>query len=463
VYLLLLGQCTQVLVDKIKQDTTWVMVSESFDPILLFKLNEKYVLKQSDNQYKMAVLIAHQLSILSFCQDNQVPHATYYNQFTTRVEVAFQAGVCYYTPDLLDTKCVELSCTEYETLTPAKKKNVRGVEEQEYLAYLFINNSNQKLHSQLKKDVANNYSKGNMEAYPSDIQKGLTLLNEYMPLKLDAAPVPTQGMAFATTSCKSKRKKASGGTKYISNSNWKPMSPEAQTKAINTCKKAAQDDDNEKSSASAKSAKTIKSISKTMESLEQDNRRLKISVNALHKCKEDDDNDLSISFDEGLSHFQKAIKFLEESYPEIALALKSKTSLNLDVRCVLLLDNQSTFDLCCNRGFMSMIRKASCALNMTCDGAGLKITQQGKFPGYTFWVWFSKKAITNIVCLKKLIKIYRVTHDSKVEITFVVHCQQFSLTDLFFEMHPCGLHICCTKKMGEFGFIKTVKHNMRLF
>jgi hypothetical protein len=53
-----------------KQDTTWVTVSESFDPILLFKLIKKFVLKQSDNQYKMVVLIAKQLSILSFRQDD---------------------------------------------------------------------------------------------------------------------------------------------------------------------------------------------------------------------------------------------------------------------------------------------------------------------------------------------------------------------------------------------------------
>jgi hypothetical protein len=255
VYLLLLGQCTQVLVDKMKQDTTWVMVSESFDPILLFKLIEKFVLKQSDNQYKMVVLIAKQLSIVSFRQDDLVPNATYYNQFTTRVEVACQAGVCYYTPDLLDTKCMELSCTKYETLTPAaKQKNVRGVIEQEYLAYLFINNSKQKLHSQLKKGVANNYSKGIMEAYPSDIHKALTLMNEYKPLKLDVAPMPTQCMVFATTSCKGKGKKASSRTKYISNSHWKTMSQEAQTKVINAHKKAAEDGDNEKSSTSAKSA-----------------------------------------------------------------------------------------------------------------------------------------------------------------------------------------------------------------
>jgi hypothetical protein len=62
-----------------KQDTTWMMVSELFDPILLFKLIKKFVLKQSDNQYKTAVLIAKQLSILSFHQDDQMPNATYYD------------------------------------------------------------------------------------------------------------------------------------------------------------------------------------------------------------------------------------------------------------------------------------------------------------------------------------------------------------------------------------------------
>jgi hypothetical protein len=94
VYSLLLGQCNQVLVDKMKQDVDWVMISESFNPILLFKLIEKIVLKQSDNQYRMAGLIAKQLSILSVRQDDHLGNAAYYDRFTTRVEVARQAGVC---------------------------------------------------------------------------------------------------------------------------------------------------------------------------------------------------------------------------------------------------------------------------------------------------------------------------------------------------------------------------------
>ncbi len=64
-----------------------------------------------------------------------------------------------------------------------------------------------------------------MEVYPSDTHKDLTLMNEYKPLKLDVTPVPTRGTAFATTSCKGKGKKVSGGTKYISNSNCKATSP----------------------------------------------------------------------------------------------------------------------------------------------------------------------------------------------------------------------------------------------
>ncbi len=47
--------------------------------------------------------------------------------------------------------------------------------------------------------------------------------------------------------------------------------------------------------------------------------------------------------------------------------------------------------------------------------------------------------------------------------SFIIHIQQFGLPDLIFEMHPCGLHICYPKKMSEFGFIQTLKDNMKLF
>ncbi len=47
-------------------------------------------------------------------------------------------------------------------------------------------------------NVANDYSKGNIDVYPNDIHKALTLMNEYKPLKLDTPVIPAQGTAFVT-------------------------------------------------------------------------------------------------------------------------------------------------------------------------------------------------------------------------------------------------------------------------
>ncbi len=154
---------------------------------------------------------------------------------------------------------------------------------------------------------------------------------------------------------------------------------------------------------SNKSSKTITSLSKTMKSLEEDIWWLKKLVSALQKCDEDEDS--SLSFVEGSSHFQDAMEMLEEHHHKVVLALGSRKFTNLDLRNVLLLDNQSTFDLCCNKMFASKIFKAENALSMMRNGGGLKITEKCKILGYKYFVWYSKKAITNIICLKNLIKL----------------------------------------------------------
>jgi len=56
VYSLVLGQCTTVLLDKLKQDTDWQTVSDSYDPLQLLKLIEKYILKQSIINIRLGLL-----------------------------------------------------------------------------------------------------------------------------------------------------------------------------------------------------------------------------------------------------------------------------------------------------------------------------------------------------------------------------------------------------------------------
>jgi hypothetical protein len=103
--------------------------------------------------------------------------------------------------------------------------------------------------------------------------------------------------------------------------------------------------------------------------------------------------------------------------------------------------NQSTFDLCCNPDFAHKWRNAKRAMHMSSNGGGLCISKECKVLDYDFWVWFTKQAMTYIFCLKNLIRLYRVTNDSKRQMAFIVHWEEFGLPNMVFDMHPCGLHI----------------------
>ena len=61
-YSLILGQCSQLLKDKMKQDADWPVVSVSYDPLTLYCLIEKTVLTQTENQYLFATLYDQDMS-----------------------------------------------------------------------------------------------------------------------------------------------------------------------------------------------------------------------------------------------------------------------------------------------------------------------------------------------------------------------------------------------------------------
>jgi hypothetical protein len=95
VYSLVLGQCTTVLLDKMKQDSDWQAAIDSYNPLKLLKLIEKFILKQSDNQYKIDIIIEQLKLLLAYPQDDGVTNVAYYDQFKARVDVAEHIGVYF--------------------------------------------------------------------------------------------------------------------------------------------------------------------------------------------------------------------------------------------------------------------------------------------------------------------------------------------------------------------------------
>jgi hypothetical protein len=215
--------------------------------------------------------------------------------------------------------------------------------------------------------------------------------------------------------------------------------------------------DDVKSASSSKSNKTIKSLTKQV-------KTLKMSVSALQAHNEGSEDDSSISSEEGDVHFQYACAAIASTNSNVAMALKSPKAQDLDLRSVWLLDSQSTFDLCCKKDFAAKKRKAKQALNMSSNGGGLRITKECMVLGYETWMWFTKRTMTNIICLKNIIRLYRVTYNSKRRTAFIVHREEYGLPNMVFDMHLCGLHVYYPEKTdGKYNFVQTVADNMKLF
>ncbi len=87
----------------------------------------------------------------------------------------------------------------------------------------------------------------------------------------------------------------------------------------------------------------------------------------------------SLSSMEGDTHFQYACAAIATTHPKVAMALKSHKAQNLDLRSLWVLDNQSTFDLCCNPDFAHKRRNAKRAIHMSNNGGGLCISKECKF------------------------------------------------------------------------------------
>ena len=113
------------------------------------------------------------------------------------------------------------------------------------------------------------------------------------------------------------------------------------------------------------------------------------------------------------------------------------TTRRLNLRNMILLDNQSTVDLFCNKRLVLNIRKVQDSMTVKGNGGLLTTNMKADIHNYGE-VWFDPSAITNILSLKNVREKYRVTFDSDGGNTFIIH--RPDKADLRFDLHGDGLY-----------------------
>ena len=332
-------------------------------------------------------------------------------------------------------------------MTDAEKVEVRKDAEERYLTYVFLRQSGQQ-HSHLRQDLQDSYTTGD-NRYPKTRQEGLHLLDKYSKSAVTTPPT-SEGSSFA--------QKGDGKAKGYDEKFWKnkkcyncnkkghPAShcEDAKEKGKGKDKKSDGDDDE----------KSVASSAKSVAKLNKDLKKMQKTLTEVHTQLQDikEESDLSDSDEEEDSHFQvdcgqHALQFTQVDgmfEPAIAKLFKQAHKKgrkgDLDLRKVILLDNQSTMDLICNADMVVKIFKSKSTMHVRSNGGSMKVTQQAELKGYHKPVWFSKEAITNIIALKNIIQQYRVTYNSS-DHAFVVHRESYGKRNMVFRMHSSGLHV----------------------
>jgi hypothetical protein len=146
-----------------KQDASWTTVSASYDPLKLYRLIKRVVLKRTEDQYPFTVVHEQSLGVLNTKQGG-LSNTQWYKHFNMHHNVAHSVRVGLRHKVLWEY-CAQLKHSmSYDALGTTNQAAMRQAAEDQYLAYILLINSRGQ-HNHLRKELQNNFTKGSNK-YP---------------------------------------------------------------------------------------------------------------------------------------------------------------------------------------------------------------------------------------------------------------------------------------------------------
>jgi hypothetical protein len=301
---LIQGQCTQLLQDRMKQDTDWAVVSTSYDPLTLYRLIEQTILAQTEDQYPFATVYDQELLFYLFKQET-LSSPQWYERFNTKVDVSESISVTRQHKVLLEYMAQESYTKSFEGLGVAEQKLLRDDAEERYVSYAFLRQSGIR-HGNLKVYLQNDFTTGD-NRYPKNRQQTLHLLGKYSKT-VNPKVTQSEGTSFAQKGGRGSGRSYNGNGKGRDSSTydkkyWKDKECYKCHKMghpATHCGKKSNSNDDDKSSAAA-TVNSVKKLQKDIKSM----RKSFTTVNTqLEKLKEAESDISESEGEDEASHFQ---------------------------------------------------------------------------------------------------------------------------------------------------------------
>lgn len=319
-YLLILGQCTELLKAKLKQLNQWGRVSAAFDVLGLIQLIKSIVFKFDDQKFLPVSLHQVKQNFYSLHQGN-ASNAEYLEKFNNLVDIASS-----YDGEIHDTAILEYTRSKMHPgtnpgdQTDAEMALVNEAAKELCLATAFVLQCNKRRYGKLLKELENDFTKGHNN-YPPDMVKAYQLLNEYKHWKPAMTAPQSEGMAFA------QKGKQNDNQEWAADKVCYECGEKGHIKPNCPSLKKKGDDDNEEDNKDVNDKEAKKKAAAAKKKKEKEKKKKAFMQCMATEYDEDEDNDKN-----------------DLSFCTLTNLNKVKTKL----LNMILLDNQSTVNLFCN-------------------------------------------------------------------------------------------------------------------
>jgi hypothetical protein len=208
-YSLVLGQCTDLLQSKLKQQNAWEAISEKQDAIALIGLIKTITFRFEDQKFLPLALYQSKAHLYNLRQGDMT-NTDYLQRFQNLVDVATAYNGQLHDQAIVDIVTERLHpSASYDSLNADQKRVVQTASSELYLATMFIRQSDRRRYGKLSEDLENSFTKGN-DDYPDNLVSAYHLINEYKCWNPIRTAPEASSVAFATTT---KRKSQQGQIK----------------------------------------------------------------------------------------------------------------------------------------------------------------------------------------------------------------------------------------------------------
>jgi hypothetical protein len=392
---LVIGQCTENLKAKLESLTQWQTLKTNKNVISLLEEVKIIVFKFEEQSYSMHSLFKANEAVYLIKQKEDETNNAYYKRFCNTVETAEGFGACFGVDEVsISMDPIYMKLSDAEKKKPDQKQLAQERVRQSYLAYMFIYKLDHTRYASLKKDFQNDYAKGNNN-YPETAQDAYNLLSIY---RYDRKPAGNNGTETRGLSFHQSNK----GVKRTEN-NHKDLTCYACGKkghiALNCPDKQEVQNNNNRKTENKEQVEEAKSKSVSYKDEQKEHESSKKGgkqggfFQVSSKCS--------------ITKIENELQFMNTAQFE-------------KLKQMLLLDNQSTTDLFCNKEYLEDIQKVEGRCTIVINRGEIQTDLMGHFQNYGD-VWYHPDAITNILSLSNVKRKYIVTYDSSKENSFLVH------------------------------------------